>query len=229
MQIASLFGPPRSRTTIAKRKVIHQMIDEGLLVQFRVDSAWWITRPGWRPTDELMLRWMLDKCKMVGDCLLWTGRKDHGAPVFYIPMVHKTITARREVYRIQYGRAVGSNKEVRTLCGHSHCLQLDHMVVSHRGGQNKGKRMPEYGRITLERKRRAASKLTIEIVREIRRVSAEEMEGSETWTRDDHRTINRAIDIWLGAKYGMSERTIRVIRKGVQWRETTGMFSGLLR
>lgn len=230
VKVPEILGPGDSNKVRARRKVLQDMEAEGLILRLSMFHNWWVMLPGWKPTDDFIYPRLIEKCKRVDECLIWVGRvRDDGAPVYVPPLATKPVSARREIYRMKAGRAVRRERVVRMRCENPACLNFDHMYVSVSGGWNKGEKMPEDERLRRERRARALSPLDMDKAREIRRLAAVEMLGTETLDQQSFRVINRATDLWLAKMFGVKEQSIRDIRNGRTWREHQGVFSGLFR
>lgn len=152
-------------------------------------------------------------CLEVGDCQEWTGKYHMGSPVFYSrSLPHGRLYVRRAAYEFRSGKPIPALHRVFDKCGNPRCVNAEHLVSLDRAravsrvvkAANQVKRGA-----AISRAMRAKSKLTIELVREIR-ASAES--NSE-----------------LAKKYGVHHSNISLIRLNKAWRETyANPFAALL-
>ena len=77
------------------------------------------------------------KCRMEGECWIWTGSKDrHGNPVFYANGNRYPYRPRWLIAEAAMKKHMPSRMRVMSVCGHAACLNPAHLTVG-LGGQNK--------------------------------------------------------------------------------------------
>lgn len=148
----------------------------------------------------------------IGDCWEWNGAMQFNAPTPVINYKHK-VTSVRRAFAEEMGKSI-KGKLVTCKCRNELCVNPDHLLVVTR------KRLQEM--ISKERKytsnpvrmqklaakARARGKLTPELAAEIR-----EAEGSQ---RE------------IAARYGISQSTVSVIKRGKTWRDYANPFAQLI-
>jgi hypothetical protein len=148
----------------------------------------------------------------IGDCWEWTGAMQSNAPTPTINYKKKVMPVRRLLAQ-EMGKPI-TGKLVTCKCRNELCVNPDHLLVVTR------KRLQEM--ISKERKytsnpvrmqklaakARQHSKLTLELAAEIR-----EADGSQ---RE------------IAARYGVSQSTVSVIKRGRTWRDYSNPFAQLI-
>lgn len=148
----------------------------------------------------------------IGDCWEWTGAMQSNAPTPMINYQRKSQPVRRLI--AQHMGKVITGKLVTCKCRNELCVNPDHLLVVTRkrlqemvSKERKYTSNPVRMR-KLAAKARAHGKLTTELAAEIR-----EADGSQ---RE------------IAARYGVSQSTVSVIKRGVTWRDYSNPFAQLI-
>lgn len=148
----------------------------------------------------------------IGDCWEWTGAMQSNAPTPMINYNRKVQPVRRALAE-KMGKSI-KGKLVTCKCRNELCVNPDHLLVVTRkrlqemvSKERKYTSSPVRMR-KLAEKARAHSKLTPELAAEIR-----EADGSQ---RE------------IAARYGISQSTVSVIKRGVTWRDYSNPFAQLI-
>jgi len=137
-------------------------------------------------------------------CLVWTGYALEGSPQVRID--HRLWPVRRLIWELVHG-PIRRGHQVGIGCIEPLCIHPDHIVSRGRGSVQRGKPLPADRKLRISNTKRAASKLDLQTVREIR---ASDLPNSE-------------IDAMLGMSAGYASR----IRTGRVWRDAASPFAGL--
>lgn len=148
----------------------------------------------------------------IGDCWEWTGAMQSNAPTPVINYNRKAQPVRRALAEAM-GKPI-TNKLVTCKCRNELCVNPDHLLVVTRkrlqemvSKERKYTSNPVRMR-KLAEKAREHSKLTTELAAQIR-----EADGSQ---RE------------IAARYGVSQSTVSVIKRGVTWRDYSNPFAQLI-
>ena len=148
----------------------------------------------------------------IGDCWEWTGAMQSHAPTPMINYQRKSQPVRR-LLALHMGKAI-TGKFVTCKCRNELCVNPDHLLVVTRkrlqemvSKESKFTSNPVRMR-KLADKARAHSKLNLELVAEIR-----DADGSQRQ---------------IAARYGISQATVSVIKRGKTWRDYTNPFAQLI-
>ena len=148
----------------------------------------------------------------IGDCWEWTGAMQSNAPTPMINYKQKVQPVRRALAQ-HMGKSI-TNKLVTCKCRNELCVNPDHLLVVTR------KRLQEM--VSKERKytsnpvrmqklaakARAHAKLNPELAAEIREADGTQRE--------------------IAARYGITQATVSVIKRGVTWRDYSNPFAQLI-
>ena len=145
-----------------------------------------------------------------GDCLRWiAGCTGHGYPLWRI--AGKTQAVRRALWEEARG-PVPVNRVLRVTCGRRRCLNLDHCVLSTRkavakecGALGLMSGPVRSARIAAGKRAHPNAKLTAEIVAAIR-------------ASDETGNV-------LGARYGICQKTVCNVKRGMLWRDYSSPFA----
>lgn len=148
----------------------------------------------------------------IGDCWEWTGAMQSNAPTPTINFNRKAQPVRRALAEAM-GKPI-EGKLVTCKCRNELCVNPDHLLVVTRkrlqemvSKESKFTSNPVRMR-KLADKARAHSKLNLELVAEIR-----DADGSQRQ---------------IAARYGISQATVSVIKRGKTWRDYTNPFAQLI-
>jgi len=156
-------------------------------------------------TTDIRLSDLLARTVEEGDCLVWTGYAQHRKyPQWRIKNINRP--ARRIVYEAVHG-PLRPGLQVGINCECELCVHPDHLVARPKKLAMRKVKMTRSKRLNIANARRANSKLTIDIVREIR-ASAEP---------------GNVIELRLGLQKGYASR----IRLGKVWADHSSPFAGL--
>ena len=130
------------------------------------------------PADKLLASILARTRAAEGGCLLWTGSVNGtGYPKIFIPgrLLGRRWHTRTWLYARMRGAEVPLGHVVTTRCGNPRCIAPDHLLARLRSAHMKRcvPSKPADTRMRMARAQRLKSRLTIEIVREIRRRRAE--------------------------------------------------------
>lgn len=157
------------------------------------------------PVFDITLDDILSNTVEEGDCLLWTGHSSEGK----FPRLRKgggQFVVRRLLWSLAH-EAMPNGLQVGCSCKSPLCVHPDHLVVRTKAKAQRGaKRTPDVC-VRVATVRRAKSKLTMEVVRQIR-LSDEP---------------NRDVDRRLGLARGQAW----AIRRNLAWVDRANPFAGL--
>lgn len=148
----------------------------------------------------------------VGDCWEWQGALQHRSPVPVMNYNNQVQPVRRHIAR-ELGIAL-QGKFATYRCGNPICVNPDHViVVTRKRLQQRIAKEKMYASSALRRKKlsdlaRQRGKLTAEQAQAIR-----DAEGSQ---RE------------IAARFGVSQATVSVIKRGKTWQDYSNPFAGLL-
>ena len=161
--------------------------------------------------DELIERVRLH-IDEIGDCWEWNGATQSNSPTPVINWKRKARPVRRFLAE-QMGKQV-TGKLVTCSCRNELCVNPDHLMVVTRKrlqemiAKERNYQVSPVRMKKLADKARLNSKLTVELAAEIR-----EAEGTQ-----------RAI----AARYGVTQSTVSVIKRGKTWRDYSNPFAQLI-
>lgn len=148
----------------------------------------------------------------VGDCWEWFGAMQHTSPTPMINYKRKVRPVRR-LFAEYLGKNV-QGKFVTCKCRNELCVNPDHiLIVTRQKLQEMVNKERNYTSSPIRRKKlaekaRLRAKLNVELAAEVR-----EAEGTQ---RE------------IAARYGISQATVSVIKRGVTWRDYTNPFTQLI-
>ena len=148
----------------------------------------------------------------VGDCWEWNGAKQFNAPTPMINWKRKAQPVRR-LLASEMGKQI-TGKFVTCKCRNELCVNPDHLLIVTRKrlqemlAKERNYQVNPVRMKKLADKARLTSKLTAELAAEIR-----EAEGTQ-----------RAI----AARYGVTQSTVSVIKRGKTWRDYSNPFAQLI-
>jgi hypothetical protein len=158
-------------------------------------------------TIDIRLSDLLARTVEEGNCWLWTGHATRGT----VPQWHvdgKVRSARRVVYEAKTGAPVPDTLLIFPKCGNALCVHPDCLVARHESWQpTKGRAIAADHRARIAAGKRAASNLTMDIVRTIR-------------ASDEPGPV-------LEARYGLCAGKASRIRANRCWVDTASPFAGL--
>lgn len=229
VRLNELAGPRHTQKSLAIRKVVQELEAQGKVRRIQMRFDWWIADPDWTPGPKFIMEMLVDRCRPVGGCLLWTGRSDRErGPLFTVPLQPQASAARRTIYELRTGQPLARNQCIRMTCDEHNCLEYGHMQCVVIGSWQVGTRKTLQHRKAIERYRRSISDINMDTARELRRLRDQEMQGSDEWSAYDRKIIKAAIKQWLATKYNLSPRVVEDVLSGRTWKEDPGVFAGLM-
>ncbi|MDB5967142.1 MAG: hypothetical protein JWQ72_3642 [Polaromonas sp.] len=154
---------------------------------------------------DIRLSDLLARTEPVGNCLLWTAYASNGRfPRWTIGGTQRP--ARRVVYEAIHG-PLPRRLQVSARCNNSLCVHPDCLFVQTRSKALKGRRPSRSHIANVASSRRKTSRITIEVVRQIRASTASNTEA--------------------GAEHGLHRNYIARIRRNEAWVDFASPFCGL--
>ena len=163
--------------------------------------------------DTLLLMAIMDKTEQVGHHLEWRGALDTaGVPIMRRPGHRKISAVRRVIFELNGANPTG--KLATYKCTSTTCL-CHITLLTRKQLQIRTAKITNYAkspscRMAIAKKRRETSKLTLEIVKEMR-------ESAQTMTTRE-----------MGVAYGVSQNTAASILSHKIWKDYSSPFAGLL-
>lgn len=111
------------------RAEIDRLIEAGAVRRISIGQRRWFALASWRVTDAWLLRYLHSLMVRDGRHLIWPGKFDYWQRAV-IRVDGQRVDVRRELYRIQRGRALRTRESVRARCEHEQCMAASCLVIT---------------------------------------------------------------------------------------------------
>ena len=211
--LAALADGPRSITDLAGgsmshsvrapiRAAVDRLVEAGAVRRTSIGLRRLFALTEWRVTDAWLLEYLLSQMVREDKHLVWPGAFDRWQRAV-IRVDGQRVDVRRELYRLQRGRALRTRDSVRARCEHEQCMAAACLAVT----RPKGRRQSVAARQKMATAKRAKSKWDAETVAAVK---ASELPYKQ-----------------IARETGMAPSTVGAIKSGRLWQDYRNPWAGL--